>query len=110
VPGTTALTEKAEPRRPAGSLGSVTKVSGRAAPTARTGHRHAAIAACLAFSRPLDAQPDPDQPCAAVLVLRSATVRLAAPVGHRVILDAASGQRPAGRPGAVTVADRRGRA
>jgi hypothetical protein len=36
--------------------------------------------------------PDPGQACAAVLVLRSATVRLAAPVGDRVILDAAAGQ------------------
>ena len=38
--------------------------------------------------------PNPDQPCAAMLVLREAAVRLAAPLGARVVLDAATG-RPA---------------
>lgn len=36
--------------------------------------------------------PDPDQPCTAQLVLRTATVRLAAPVGTRVILSASTGE------------------
>jgi hypothetical protein len=36
--------------------------------------------------------PNPDQPCAAMLVLRKAAVRLAAPLGARTVLDAATGQ------------------
>jgi hypothetical protein len=36
--------------------------------------------------------PDLGQPCAAVLQLRKVTVQLAAPLGDRVILDAATGQ------------------
>jgi hypothetical protein len=36
--------------------------------------------------------PDPDEPCAAMLVTRTATVRLAAPLGSRLVLDAATGQ------------------
>jgi hypothetical protein len=35
--------------------------------------------------------PNPAQPCAAVLVQRLAAVRLAAPLGDRVVLDAATG-------------------
>jgi hypothetical protein len=35
--------------------------------------------------------PHPDAPCAASLVLRTVTVRLATPIGHRLILDAATG-------------------
>jgi hypothetical protein len=35
--------------------------------------------------------PNAAQPCAAVLVLRLAAVRLAAPLGDRVVLDAATG-------------------
>jgi len=36
--------------------------------------------------------PNPDQPCAAMLLLRKAAVRLAAPLGARTVLDAATGQ------------------
>ena len=36
--------------------------------------------------------PNPAQPCAAMLVLRLAAVRLAAPLGDRVVLDAATGR------------------
>jgi hypothetical protein len=36
--------------------------------------------------------PDPDEPCTAMLVTRTATVRLAAPLGSRLVLDAATGQ------------------
>jgi len=35
--------------------------------------------------------PNPDQPCAAMLVMRKVTVRLTAPLGDRVVLDAATG-------------------
>ena len=42
--------------------------------------------------------PNPDQACAAMLVLRKAAVRLAAPLGARIVLDAATGQPAAREP------------
>jgi hypothetical protein len=46
--------------------------------------------------------PNPDQPCAAVLELRKVTVRLAAPLGDRVILDAATGRPVTQEPAPAT--------
>jgi hypothetical protein len=46
--------------------------------------------------------PDPDQPCAAVLELRKVTVRLATPLGDRLILDAATGRPVTQEPAPAT--------
>ena len=48
-----------------------------------------------------DPDLDPDQSCAAMLQLRKVTVRLAAPLGDRVILDAATGQPVTQEPAAA---------
>ncbi len=43
--------------------------------------------------------PNPDQACAGVLLLRKVTVHLAAPLGDRVVLDGATGQPATREPG-----------
>jgi hypothetical protein len=39
-----------------------------------------------------EVDPNPDTPCAAIGISLTTTVRLPAPVGHRVIIDASTGQ------------------
>ncbi len=46
-----------------------------------------------------EVDPNPDVPCAAIGILLTATVRLPAPVGDRVIIDAWTGQPVSPSPG-----------